>query len=378
VPFVSKATGVPIAKLAAKVMAGANLEDLDVDEQIPEQVSVKEVVLPFDRLPGSDPRLGPEMKSTGEVMGTADTFGKAYQKAQMCVGKPIPLSGSAVVDLPVVGFEAFFDVSDVEDYADDDAIIEAIRAGEIDLVISRNRDILDVCVEETVTYFSTIESAQAALEAIRHADEPLDVTPIDDRPKMREYWGQPKEREHLRSQIGTLRSIADAGYLDALGAADEELAEFVDSLDTVLETIDDSVLVLGSASDGDDELGTVAAELEERGYDGRLVSELPAPESQSAEQRTATYMLLSEFSIMVDRDPSQRLSASETARAQNNVLARLVPADVERQTTHLLGGHDADVEHIREFEFESDPTEVLDEAIEWAETLVERRRPAGE
>ncbi|MEF8813605.1 MAG: carbamoyl-phosphate synthase large subunit, partial [Halovenus sp.] len=91
VPFVSKATGVPIAKIAAKVMAGADLEALDYEEQIPEQVSVKEVVLPFDRLPGSDPRLGPEMKSTGEVMGTAGTFGKAYQKAQMCVGKPIPL-----------------------------------------------------------------------------------------------------------------------------------------------------------------------------------------------------------------------------------------------------------------------------------------------
>ncbi|MFW5655077.1 MAG: hypothetical protein ACOCYW_05450, partial [Roseicyclus sp.] len=76
-------------------MAGASLEELDYEEQIPEQVSVKEVVLPFDRLPGSDPRLGPEMKSTGEVMGTADTFGKAYQKAQMAVSKPIPLEGTA-------------------------------------------------------------------------------------------------------------------------------------------------------------------------------------------------------------------------------------------------------------------------------------------
>jgi len=72
------------------------LADLDVDEQIPEHRSVKEVVLPFDRLPGSDPRLGPEMKSTGEVMGTARSFGKAYDKAQDSTNKPIPESGTAV------------------------------------------------------------------------------------------------------------------------------------------------------------------------------------------------------------------------------------------------------------------------------------------
>jgi len=100
VPFVSKSTGVPIAKLAAKVMTDdLTLADLDVDEQIPEHRSVKEVVLPFDRLPGSDPRLGPEMKSTGEVMGTARSFGKAYDKAQDSTNKPIPESGTAVVDL---------------------------------------------------------------------------------------------------------------------------------------------------------------------------------------------------------------------------------------------------------------------------------------
>ncbi|HET7325181.1 MAG TPA: carbamoyl-phosphate synthase large subunit, partial [Halococcus sp.] len=74
VPFVSKATGVQIAKLAAQVMAGVSLSDLDATEQVPDQTSIKEVVLPFDRLPGSDPRLGPEMKSTGEVMGTAGSF----------------------------------------------------------------------------------------------------------------------------------------------------------------------------------------------------------------------------------------------------------------------------------------------------------------
>ncbi|AGN02532.1 carbamoyl phosphate synthase large subunit [Salinarchaeum sp. Harcht-Bsk1] len=205
VPFVSKATGVPIAKLAAKVMAGATLEDLDVDEQVPGQTSIKEVVLPFDRLPGSDPRLGPEMKSTGEVMGTADTFGKAYQKAQMAVGKPIPLEGTAVVDLSEsefpapdsaageelrAGYEEHFDLVDFED---DEAFVEAIQSGEVDLVISRRRKPLEAAVEEEITYFSTLPSAKAALEAIEAKDEPLDVHSVQSRPRMQEYWGQPKQ-----------------------------------------------------------------------------------------------------------------------------------------------------------------------------------------
>ncbi|WP_135304158.1 carbamoyl-phosphate synthase large subunit [Haloarcula amylovorans] len=189
VPFISKTTGVPIAKLAAQVMAGTSLAELDIEEQIPEQVSVKEVVLPFDRLPGSDPRLGPEMKSTGEVMGTAGSFGKAYQKAQMSVGKPIPLSGTAIVDLPVLGYEEHFDVKDLDDYEDTDAVIEAIQNGEVDLVVSRDRDVLEACVEETVTYFSTIESAEAALEAINSDDQPLSVQAISERPKTARDWG---------------------------------------------------------------------------------------------------------------------------------------------------------------------------------------------
>jgi len=190
VPFISKTTGVPIAKLAATVMAGASLEELAVQEQIPDQVSIKEVVLPFDRLPGSDPRLGPEMKSTGEVMGTAGSFGKAYQKAQMAVGKPIPLSGTAIVDLPVIGFEEHFETKALDDYADTDAVVQAIQDGEVDLVLSRERDVLEACVEETVTYFSTIESAEACLEAINAADQPLNVQAIGDRPTDAREWGQ--------------------------------------------------------------------------------------------------------------------------------------------------------------------------------------------
>ena len=190
VPFIAKTTGVPLAKIAAKVMAGASLDDLEYEEQIPEQVSVKEVVLPFDRLPGSDPRLGPEMKSTGEVMGTAGSFGKAYQKAQMCVGKPIPLEGTAVVDLPVLGYEEHLEVLGFDDFESTEAIKQAVRDGEVDIVISRNREVLEVCVEETVTYFSTIESAEAALEAINSADQPMAIQDIGERPKTRREWGE--------------------------------------------------------------------------------------------------------------------------------------------------------------------------------------------
>ncbi len=212
VPFVSKATGVPIAKLAAKVMAGETLADLDVREQIPEQVSVKEVVLPFDRLPGSDPRLGPEMKSTGEVMGTADTFGKAYDKAQDSTGKPIPEGGTALVDLTddfgeyfsTDEFAEYFGVvtpdefeADGEEGTDEtetdawaDHAKQAVLEGDIDLIVSRNRDLLETAVEEEITYFSTEASAAAALEALDARDQPLDVKPVGDRPKRVRDWGK--------------------------------------------------------------------------------------------------------------------------------------------------------------------------------------------
>jgi carbamoyl-phosphate synthase large subunit len=186
VPFVSKATGVPIAKLAARVMTGEKLADMDVTEQVPEKVSVKEVVLPFDRLPGSDPRLGPEMKSTGEVMGTAATFGRAYDKAQSSTNKPIPDSGTAIVDFDVEGFEDVFEVTDFDDR------VQAIQEGKVDLIVSRDRDALEAAVEEEITYFSTVPSAKAALEAIRAKDEPLDVESVSDRPRMQEWWGKPK------------------------------------------------------------------------------------------------------------------------------------------------------------------------------------------
>jgi carbamoyl-phosphate synthase large subunit len=97
VPFVSKATGVPLAKLAAKVMAGMTLEELGfTTEVVPTHYAVKESVFPFLKFPGSDVLLGPEMLSTGEVMGLSDDFGTAYAKSQLAAGNCLPLSGNVL------------------------------------------------------------------------------------------------------------------------------------------------------------------------------------------------------------------------------------------------------------------------------------------
>ena len=100
VPFVSKAIGVPLAKLAAKVMTGAKLKSLGFTEEIiPRHYSVKEAVFPFAKFRGTDILLGPEMKSTGEVMGIDDDFGLAYAKAQMAAQPAIPLSGNVFISV---------------------------------------------------------------------------------------------------------------------------------------------------------------------------------------------------------------------------------------------------------------------------------------
>ncbi|OOE38902.1 MULTISPECIES: carbamoyl-phosphate synthase large subunit [Salinivibrio] len=100
VPFVSKATGVPLAKIAARVMAGRSLAEQGfVKEVIPPYYSVKEVVLPFNKFPGVDPLLGPEMRSTGEVMGVGDTFAEAFAKADLACGKAYSEGGRALLSV---------------------------------------------------------------------------------------------------------------------------------------------------------------------------------------------------------------------------------------------------------------------------------------
>lgn len=100
VPFVSKTIGVPMAKLAARVMVGRKLADLDVQEAArPGYISIKEAVLPFGRFPEVDTVLGPEMKSTGEVMGIDSSFGRAFAKAEIAAGQALPLEGSVFISV---------------------------------------------------------------------------------------------------------------------------------------------------------------------------------------------------------------------------------------------------------------------------------------
>ncbi len=100
VPYVSKATGVPLAKIASLVVSGETLESLGVvSEIVPKHIAVKEAVLPFNKFPGSDTLLGPEMRSTGEVMGIDTDFGKAFAKAEIAAGVDLALEGTVFISM---------------------------------------------------------------------------------------------------------------------------------------------------------------------------------------------------------------------------------------------------------------------------------------
>jgi carbamoyl-phosphate synthase large subunit len=100
VPFVSKATSLPLAKIAARVMTGKTLKQQGISRAlVPAYFSVKEAVFPFIKFQGVDPLLGPEMKSTGEVMGIGSTFGEAFAKAQLGAGNAVPVSGTAFLSV---------------------------------------------------------------------------------------------------------------------------------------------------------------------------------------------------------------------------------------------------------------------------------------
>jgi len=100
IPFVSKAIGVPLAKLATKVMVGRTLKELQLTGEVqPQHISVKESVFPFSRFPGVDILLGPEMKSTGEVMGIDADFGRAFAKSQLAAGQLLPTQGTVFVSV---------------------------------------------------------------------------------------------------------------------------------------------------------------------------------------------------------------------------------------------------------------------------------------
>ena len=99
IPFVSKATGVPWARMASKIMLGKSIKELGLKEVIPDYISVKEVVLPFHKFPGSDIVLGPEMKSTGEVMGISNDFSVSYAKSQIAASQNLPTKGNVFISV---------------------------------------------------------------------------------------------------------------------------------------------------------------------------------------------------------------------------------------------------------------------------------------
>ena len=218
IPFVSKAIGIPLAKIAAKVMVGESLEKQGyVNQRIPDYFSVKESVFPFIKFPGADPILGPEMKSTGEVMGIGRSFGEAYAKAQLASGVMLPRQGAALlsvrdrdkdgaVDLAKVLVEQGFDIVATHGTAQKLAtagvscrrvnkvregrphIVDMIKNGEIDLIvnttegkqaISESASIRAEAVRRDVTYYTTLGAAVATCNAIEHLDN-SDVNRLQD------------------------------------------------------------------------------------------------------------------------------------------------------------------------------------------------------
>jgi carbamoyl-phosphate synthase large subunit len=210
IPFVSKAIGIPLAKIAAKVMVGESLAKQGyVDQRIPQYFSVKESVFPFIKFPGADPILGPEMKSTGEVMGIGRSFGEAYAKAQLASGVILPRQGAALlsvrdrdkegaVELAKILVEQGFDIVATHGTAQHLAtsgvscrrankvregrphIVDMIKNGEIDLIvnttegkqaINESASIRAEAVRRGVTYYTTLGAAIATCIAIEHLDD---------------------------------------------------------------------------------------------------------------------------------------------------------------------------------------------------------------
>jgi carbamoyl-phosphate synthase large subunit len=211
VPFVSKATGQPLAKIAARCMVGRRLREQPGvrGEVIPPYFSVKEAVFPFNKFPGVDPILGPEMRSTGEVMGVGRTFGEAMLKSQIGAGSRLPEAGTVVItvknsdkdravqvarELHRMGYavaatkgtaaaiaQAQVPVKLVNKVKDGRPhIADLVKAGDIQLVfttvdetrtaIADSRYIRTAALAHRVTYYTTMAGCEAATEAMKHRD----------------------------------------------------------------------------------------------------------------------------------------------------------------------------------------------------------------
>jgi len=208
VPYVSKATGIPLAKIAAKLMVGKKLKELGLRERLNlNHVAVKEAVFPFNKLPGVDPALGPEMRSTGEVMGLDHDFGLAYYKAQLAASMPLPHMGRVLIsvkdrDKPKIvdvarrfkslGFELYATRGTAEYLKRKGVpvktvlkvsegrpnVVDAVINGDLDLIINTptgkgpktdDYHIRRAAVDYSVPYITTIPGALAALRGIEAA-----------------------------------------------------------------------------------------------------------------------------------------------------------------------------------------------------------------
>jgi carbamoyl-phosphate synthase large subunit len=207
VPFVSKAIGRPLAKIAAQVMAGKTLAELNAtDEIIPPYFSVKEAVFPFNKFPGVDPVLSPEMRSTGEVMGVGKTFGEALFKSQLAASSRLPASGKVFIsvkdtdkpamtkvakELIALGYticatggtathlaDAGVAVEKINKVKDGRPhIVDAMKNGEVALVfttvdetassISDSSSIRKTAIAQRITYQTTVAGAEAAIEGMK-------------------------------------------------------------------------------------------------------------------------------------------------------------------------------------------------------------------
>ncbi len=209
-PFVSKATGLPLAKIGARVMTGRSLESMGLGrERIPGFYSVKEAVFPFVKFPEADPLLGPEMKSTGEVMGTGRSFGEAYAKAQSASGVVLPRSGVCLLSvkerdkpgavdlarkLVARGFELVATQGTAQAITDagipcrrvnkvrdgrphcvdmikNDEIVIIVNTTEGKQAVRESHSIRREAVQRRVTYYTTLAAALATCEALDSLDE---------------------------------------------------------------------------------------------------------------------------------------------------------------------------------------------------------------
>ncbi|MBE9217517.1 carbamoyl-phosphate synthase large subunit [Dolichospermum flos-aquae] len=160
VPFVSKATGVQLAKLASLVMSGKTLEELKfTKEVIPSHIAVKEAVLPFSKFPGTDTILGPEMRSTGEVMGIDSDFGRAFAKAELGAGEKLPLQGTVFVSM-----------SDRDKPLAADVIKEFIKLGFTIMATQGTRQILQKAELEVTSILKLHEGRPHVLDAIKNGN----------------------------------------------------------------------------------------------------------------------------------------------------------------------------------------------------------------